>query len=160
MYLVEPSPEWPAAYAQAVTQLHSVYPGEIRFHHIGSTAVPGLIAKDCIDILGLVSDLAEVGHARQRFETIGYEARGAHGIEGREYFVRERPKVHLHCFQTGHRDALLHLHFVEVMRAEPALVVELNALKRALQAKYPNDKSRYQAEKQVFYDRIHQRWRP
>lgn len=43
-----------------------------------------------------------------------------------------------------------------VMKANPALVDELDQLKTHLHALYSTDKNKYQAEKKWFYDKIHE----
>ncbi|GAA1874403.1 dephospho-CoA kinase [Lapillicoccus jejuensis] len=59
--LHEPDPTWPAQAARLVARLHDaldpVVPG-VRVDHIGSTSVPGLPAKDVLDLQVGVPDLA------------------------------------------------------------------------------------------------------
>ncbi|MDX1450686.1 MAG: GrpB family protein, partial [Acidimicrobiia bacterium] len=57
--ICEPDPEWPARFARLGALLRS-HLGEValRIDHIGSTAVPGLSAKNIIDIQVTVADLA------------------------------------------------------------------------------------------------------
>jgi GrpB-like predicted nucleotidyltransferase (UPF0157 family) len=44
----------------------------VAVHHIGSTAVPGLVAKPIIDLMPLVTDLADLDRERWRVEALGY----------------------------------------------------------------------------------------
>ena len=47
----EPDPTWPEQYARLAARIrHALAPADLRIDHIGSTAVPGLAAKDVIDI--------------------------------------------------------------------------------------------------------------
>ncbi|WP_203712201.1 dephospho-CoA kinase [Asanoa siamensis] len=56
--LVDYDPTWPAQYERLAARiLHRV--GPHRVDHIGSTAVPGLVAKDVIDMMLTVDSLAE-----------------------------------------------------------------------------------------------------
>ncbi len=49
--LVEPDPTWPRQFEEIGRSLRSSFgPRALRIDHIGSTAVPGLLAKDVIDI--------------------------------------------------------------------------------------------------------------
>jgi GrpB-like predicted nucleotidyltransferase (UPF0157 family) len=68
--IVEYDPCWPAAYDAERERLASLVPG-VRIHHIGSSAVPGLVGKAVIDMIALVDDLdADSGALIQR---AGYE---------------------------------------------------------------------------------------
>jgi dephospho-CoA kinase len=49
--LVEPDPTWPRQFEEIGRTLRSAFGARaLRIDHIGSTAVPGLLAKDVIDI--------------------------------------------------------------------------------------------------------------
>ena len=43
-------PEWPEEFAALAARLRSVLGPEARIEHIGSTSVPGLAAKDVLDV--------------------------------------------------------------------------------------------------------------
>lgn len=61
-----------------------------RVEHIGSTAVPGLIAKPIIDIGVVVADERSLGACVEPLEDLGYVHRGQHGDDPlRRYFVLE-----------------------------------------------------------------------
>ena len=155
MYLYPYKTEWRDEYLKEEQAILIAYIGSIQLHHIGSTAVKGLCSKDCIDILGVVSDLREVKDNVIHLKNIGYEYKGDYGIEGREYFSKSAKKVHFHIFQAGNANIKKHLGFVEIMQSKPDLVIKLNQLKQSLARKYPLDKDSYQKEKVFFYDEIH-----
>jgi GrpB-like predicted nucleotidyltransferase (UPF0157 family) len=67
-------------------------------HHIGSTSVSGLYAKDCIDMLGIAQNINEVAEKKELLIELGYTHKGAYGIEDREYFSKDLRNVHLHIF--------------------------------------------------------------
>ena len=65
---------WPRRYADEVARLAAALGAlELRFEHIGSTAVPGLAAKPVIDILGGIDELGGAGLAIGPIEGLGYE---------------------------------------------------------------------------------------
>ena len=132
----------------------STYEGDIEIFHIGSTAIAGLYAKDCIDLLGVVKDISKVSTFKQNIVDLGFVYRGQNGIIGREYFSKKQRKVHLHVFQSGDVNVEKHLHFVKIMNNNVVLITELNQLKQGLHAKYPNDKELYQKGKAFFYSHI------
>jgi GrpB-like predicted nucleotidyltransferase (UPF0157 family) len=52
-------PRWPGDFSVLARRLQTALgPVAVRVHHVGSTSVPGLAAKDCIDVLVEVRDLA------------------------------------------------------------------------------------------------------
>ncbi|MVU83214.1 dephospho-CoA kinase [Nocardia sp. ET3-3] len=71
--LAEPDPTW-AAQAQRLIARLAVACGDkaIRIDHIGSTSVPGLPAKDVIDIQITVADLGVADALREPLEAAGY----------------------------------------------------------------------------------------
>lgn len=155
MYLYAYNNQWPEEYLKEEQAILATYNGSIQLHHIGSTAVEGLCAKDCIDILGVVSDLTQVKVNVTNLQNLGFKYKSSYGIEGREYFSKEKRKVHFHIFQEGNINIKKHLGFVHIMKSRPDLIAELNNLKVSLERKYPLDKDSYQKEKIFFYDEIH-----
>ncbi len=128
-------------------------PIEINIHHIGSTAVVGLSAKNCIDMLGVVDDIENIDPMILPLIQLGYEYQGEYGVSGRVYFSKSSgPKCHLHVFQKGNPNIEKHLSYVRLMNKTPQLVDEFNQLKNKLHALYPNNKNRYQQEKAFFYE--------
>lgn len=71
--LVEPDPQWPAQAQRLIGRLWLACGGDARrIDHIGSTAVPGLAAKDVIDIQITVADLATADALRDRLALAGF----------------------------------------------------------------------------------------
>jgi len=81
------NPDWPRAFAdEAVALKRSLRALPNSIEHIGSTAVPGLLAKPIIDILvglGLYPPSDEV---QRTIQALGYENLGEAGVAGRIYF--------------------------------------------------------------------------
>ncbi len=66
---------WPGEFRELAAGLRAALGDRaLRIDHIGSTAVPGLAAKDVIDVQVTVADLAAAPAA-----IAGFEARGVHG---------------------------------------------------------------------------------
>jgi len=77
-------PAWRMAFADEPARLQrAIDPGLLAVHHIGSTAVPHILAKPIIDMLAVVRSLDAVDLASGELVAIGYEAMGAYGIRGR-----------------------------------------------------------------------------
>ena len=155
MYLFPHNSAWTSEYLNESKAIASAYQDSIQLHHIGSTAVKNLFAKDCIDILGIVENILDAQKNSENLTSLGYLAKGEYGVSDREYFSKTNRKVHLHIFQKGDLNIRLHLNFVKTLSENPELVKELNALKIDLHTKYPQNKGRYQEEKVSFYNKIH-----
>ena len=154
MYLFPHNDKWKSEFENVRDSIISSYKDDIEIFHIGSTAIAGLYAKDCIDLLGVVKDISKVSTFKKSIIDLGFVYRGQNGIIGREYFSKTHRKVHLHIFQSGDVNVEKHLNFVKVMKNNVALITELNQIKQSLHTKYPNDKGSYQKEKEPFYSHI------
>jgi GrpB-like predicted nucleotidyltransferase (UPF0157 family) len=151
--LVAYDPAWQALYEIERKRLEPLL-GALEFHHIGSTAVPGLIAKPIIDMVALVDDLAAPIAA---LIDSGYQyARAFNATLAHRRFL---------CYpMASHRTHHLHLvddraelerrlHFRDRLRADAALAEEYAALKCALAARYPKDREAYTEAKATFIGR-------
>jgi len=72
MEIVDYQPTWPADFDALARRLReSLNSAEVEIHHIGSTSVPGLAAKDIIDVQVTVLSLDEPG-LRTVVEAVGF----------------------------------------------------------------------------------------
>lgn len=114
--IVDHDPAWSAAFEAEARRLQGAL-GAVAaaVHHVGSTSVPGLVAKPVIDVLLEVERLAELDVRTPVLEGLGYEALGEYGIPGRRYFRRGDAagvRTHqVHAFARGSHGALRHLAF-------------------------------------------------
>ncbi len=139
---------WSEMFAAEARKLEEVFGrNAVAIHHIGSTAVPGIHAKPVIDVLIEVPDLALVDAREDAMVSMGYQAKGAFGIEGRRYFRKDDASGtrthHVHVFQTGSPDIDRHLVFRDYLRAHPQIARQYSDLKVALARKHPNDIEAY-----------------
>lgn len=131
----------------------------IAVHHMGSTAVPGIMAKPVIDILVEARDLEGVEARTPALERLGYEARGAYGIEGRRYFVRRTAEagitgVHVHVYASGSPELERHLLFRDTILQDPAIARAYEALKQSLVGQDGALVADYTARKAGFIDDV------
>lgn len=70
--LVAPEPDWPIQYQRVAARIERVFDG--RIDHIGSTAVPGLLAKDVLDIQLTVPDLQTADRLAEPLARAGFPA--------------------------------------------------------------------------------------
>ncbi|MEH1099384.1 dephospho-CoA kinase [Micromonospora sp. CPCC 205561] len=180
--LAEADPTWPQQYARLAARIrHAVAPADPRIDHIGSTAVPGLAAKDVIDIQLTVPTLADAdGPLAERLAAAGFprlpgecwdnpRPPGSGRWEKRLHGSADpgRP-VHLHvrpADSPGWRYALL---MRDHLRADPDQRAAYLMLKRELAASAP-DGATWTTAKDPWFDEEHLRaeewaaqtgWRP
>lgn len=153
--VVPHDPAWAEAFAVEARALTGVI-GEncTALHHIGSTAIAGVLAKPVIDLLGVVGSFELLDGATGRIESLGYTAMGAFGIEGRRYFRKDNAgghrTHHVHVFVTGSPHIERHLAFRDYLRSHPDKAVEYSALKAAI----VSSGAPYQKAKDPFVQRI------
>ena len=102
--LVEYDADWPRQAMERAARLRVLEPALIAVHHIGSTAVPGLLARPIIDLMPLVADFTVLDTERGAVEALGYRWHGEYGIPGRRYCTLEigdRRVAQLHFFTMG-----------------------------------------------------------
>jgi GrpB-like predicted nucleotidyltransferase (UPF0157 family) len=145
------NPEWPKMAATHAERLRVLGSTLSIVHHIGSTSIPGLAAKPIIDLMPLVTNLADLDRERWRVEALGYDWHGEFGIPGRRYCTLSNGAgnrvVHLHFFTTDSPHAERHIAFRDYLRAHPDAASAYEIEKRRAQGLHPNDSHAYSDEK-------------
>lgn len=73
IHLAPSDPTWPQQYAAVATRLQQVLsPVAVLVEHVGSTAVPGLVAKPFLDVLLLVQNPADEAAYVPPLEAAGF----------------------------------------------------------------------------------------
>lgn len=126
------NPEWPHQFETEAALIKQTL-GEhcSAVHHIGSTSIPGLSAKNILDILCVVDTLP----ASLDLEKIGYTHKGEYNIPLRAYFSKntmEDIKVNLHVVEPDHGFIALNLCFRDYLRAHGEAREEYTHIKETL----------------------------
>jgi GrpB-like predicted nucleotidyltransferase (UPF0157 family) len=123
----------------------------IRIDHIGSTAVPGLGAKDVIDIQITVPDLDKAGGVTNTLRAAGFRQGSTFQYdvfhkkpetdpELRKLFMREpegERRVHIHTRELGRFNQRYALLFRDYLRSSEDLRAEYELLKRRAAQLFP-----------------------
>lgn len=147
------SKQWSSEFRNETTRIrkliHNLY---LSSHHIGSTAIKGMVSKPTIDILNEVSNLVEVDGFQDEFENLGYVAKGEFGIVGRRFFYKgeEIRTHHIHVFESGNSEIQRHIDFVSFLNNHPVKAKEYECLKIELARKYNSSPSEYSEGKSKF----------
>jgi GrpB-like predicted nucleotidyltransferase (UPF0157 family) len=136
--LVEYNPAWPQRFEEERGRILAAAGEYIEaIEHVGSTSIPGLVAKPIIDILAIVRDLSLVEHCVEPLARLGYGYLGECGIAGRHYFRRPNTdnwleriaQIHM-CTPEGREGRRQRL-FRNYLRAHPEVAQEYARLKQA-----------------------------
>lgn len=162
--LVPYDPQWPLRYADMEAFLRRSLPADLvlRIEHIGSTAIPGSLAKPVIDV-----QVEVTGHERvlrevvpvlevEDFEFIWRPTIGEQAPFYAWFIKRNaegRRTHHIHCVvpDRASEDRLL---FRDALRADPGLVACYEALKKELAVAHPNDRAAYTKGKTRFVTEV------
>ena len=134
-----------------------VGPAAIRIDHIGSTAVPGLGAKDVIDIQLTVADLDRADGFTSALRTAGFrhgtvfDYDAFHGMaetdpDLRKLYMREpegERRAHIHIRELGRFNQRYALLFRDYLRASEPVRGEYELLKRRAAQLFPDSMDGY-----------------
>lgn len=109
------NPDWPHIFeAEALKIKKSLGINCLAIHHIGSTSVPGLLAKPVIDMIAVIKNPEE---AIPQLESLGFTYKGECNIPMRFYFNRSQGvETNLHVYPEGHPEIELNLLFRDYLR--------------------------------------------
>lgn len=154
--LVAHDPSWPVLFAAERERLLALFPGQwLDIAHFGSTAIPGMLAKPVIDLLGGVASMAAADALAAPLLASGYTTSTQFNatLTDRRWFMRwaaGRRTHHLHVVVHDGVEWRRRLLFRDVLRADPALAQRYALLKQELAARYPFDREAYTDAKTAF----------
>lgn len=156
---------WPDEYAHQVEGLLPVIHEQIaRIDHIGSTSIPGMAAKDIIDIQIAMHELT-----RQFIDTMTHHGYRYHphlkdnprpGTDPSEWQkqVFTQPegsrRCNIHVRRLGAANMRQALLFRDYLRSHPDSVREYGVLKQRLAERHPDDRTYYYAIKDPLFEII------
>ena len=119
--------------------------------HVGSTSVPGMSAKPCIDLDVIIGDYSVFGAVTEKLASIGYFHEGDLGIKDREAFgYTDKPhlkKHHLYVCPQDSAELYRHVTFRNFLRDNPEAVRKYSLVKEKAAQLFPDDIDRYIAYK-------------
>ncbi|TWF80118.1 dephospho-CoA kinase [Pseudonocardia hierapolitana] len=170
--LVEPDPEWPAT-AERLRARVAAAAGERGrgVAHIGSTSIPGLPAKDVIDLQLGVASLADADAVRDALQDAGFPWHPHIGHDNpkppgspvwpKRFHGSADPgrSVNLHIREVGSPGWRYALLFRDWLRADATARAEYLAVKREAEARYGGDPDadRHVEAKEPWFDAVLQR---
>ena len=140
IFLVAPKPQWETNYQEMAVRLEQVL-GDlplVRISHIGSTAIPGIWAKDIVDVLVELAPQSDLRLASDRLIQSGFlkmsESEGRVSLNAGYTPEGFADKVyHIHLRYQGDHDEL---YFRDYLREHTQVAKDYEALKLSLWAQY------------------------
>jgi dephospho-CoA kinase len=175
--LVNPNPEWPRQARRLIARIErAVGDKGVRVDHIGSTAVPGLPAKDIIDLQLTVRSLTDADELAEPLGEAGFPVLPHIRNDTPHTFAPDpsRLEKRFHASADPGRHANLHVRvagspgqrvallFPAWLRAEAAAREEYLTLKRKVAAQHANDPDHdayAEAKEPWFADALPRAWR-
>lgn len=143
-HLVAADPDWPVQAARIVARIRTACGHRAaRIDHIGSTAVPGLDARDIIDVQvtvpdmdvadELAGDLLRAGYPRVRTITADTALGSSDHLQPKRFHASADPgrPTHIHLRTDGTPEQRFALLFVDWLAANPGVRDDYLAVKRA-----------------------------
>ena len=166
--IVEPNPHWVAEFQSIGTRLRQgLGEAAIRIDHIGSTAVPGLCAKDVIDVQisvteldpRLASQVVRLGFVAPEGLWSDHRPPEANGpdTDWAKLFFMQAPgerRTNIHVRVVGRPNQRFALLFRDYLVAHPPAAAAYGRLKRHLAASI-DDVEQYTVVKDPVVDLIH-----
>ena len=124
-------PEWLLKFEKEKENLIRTLPPDIsKVYHVGSTAVPGLLAKPVIDIAVESTLYPPTVNIQKALAGIGYEYKGESGVKGRIWFIKGHPRAfNLHYCPLGSDIVRRQIQFIKRLKESASLRAEYEAVK-------------------------------
>jgi GrpB-like predicted nucleotidyltransferase (UPF0157 family) len=163
IHLTEYDGQWPGMGKLEILNLRLFLPAShiIDIQHVGSTAIPGMIAKPIIDIQVAVDSLDPIKEtliaALNKHEYVYWKDNPDHE---RLFFVKGMPPHgmgrthHVHIVELSNRHWRDKILFRDYLIAHPEAAAQYSELKIALAQKHMNDREQYTDAKTQFIQRI------
>ncbi len=155
--------QWPYLAELEIQTLCNVLPKKhiIDIQHVGSTAIPGMLAKPIIDIQIAVDSLYAIKNiAIETLKTLGYEYWYDNPDTERMFFVKGMPPFgekrthHVHIVEPSSKHWKEKILFRDYLISHPQIMREYEKLKRSLATQHTYDREQYTDAKTKFINDI------
>ncbi len=127
-YITNYNPDWASQFEHIASWLRECLPDDCHVHHVGSTSVLGMPAKNIIDI-DIECPIGSIKAIIKALNLAGYEHEGDKGISGREAFRPQEGSEasflyphHLYACESNAGELHKHVAFKNYLLANPEKV--------------------------------------
>jgi len=146
------------SYEEERSKLANILEGYfVSIEHVGSTAIPGIMAKPIVDIAVGIIDTENFDLITSILEKHGYIYLANRGEITRRIFVKTSGDVrthHIHIEEYGKQNWINHIKFRDKLIASNDLRKNYETLKVELSRKYATNRDKYTLEKAEFIQKV------
>jgi GrpB-like predicted nucleotidyltransferase (UPF0157 family) len=152
-------PQWPVLFEKEKDMLHKIFNRSLKIEHIGSTAVPGLLAKPTIDILvekpnGMSDDKIIRKMTDNGYIHMTEQVRHLMFVKGYSPSGLEKESYHIHMGPLHQHWLWDRVYFRNFLIKNPEEARTYETLKKDLALKYKNDRETYTDGKENYIKSI------
>lgn len=156
--LVKHDTKWQTSFESEAKKIKNIF-GEdaLDVQHVGSTAIPGILAKPIIDIALITPSFQKVKRHIKALQDIGYELKKNDPRVERLFFTKgpEIKRTHyLHIGEAGSDYAEDMIMFRDYLCTHRDIAEKYSKLKESLAEKYPDKREIYTEKKNKFIEEI------
>ena len=138
--LVAHDPAWADAYASAADEIHAALGATaLDVQHVGSTAIPGIVAKRRIDVLILVQQYDPEAVYREPLLSLGYAYDHRDELHVLFKGSHEGTPFNLHVEEEDSEDAIRMIVFRDYLRSHADEASRYEDLKKELAERFSED---------------------
>lgn len=161
--LVNYDPAWASRFDEIVSNIKPIFGDNlVQIEHVGSTAVPGMIAKPTVDVSVVVKDLTSVSSGYEAMKELGFQPLGdfIQQAEPEEYFVLNGENsddrlANIHVMQVGNPEIDDMITLRDFLRSDASAVDNYIKQKVLLMKQYgDNDYNAYSRNKRAFLEQL------
>jgi GrpB-like predicted nucleotidyltransferase (UPF0157 family) len=159
IFLTEYDNNWQTLFEEEKAILHKIFDSTLKIEHIGSTAIPGILAKPTIDILlekprylndeEIIKVMIANGYIYMQEQTrhlMFVKGYSAHGLEKKSY--------HIHIGLLNQKWLWDRMYFRDYLRLHPEELKKYEQLKKELSKQFRYDREAYTDGKTDYIKRI------
>lgn len=126
-------PQWKSWFEQESKEVKQILGKNcVAIVHVGSTAIKGMKARNCVDMMVLVKDIFGAEECQEGLEQAGYVLKESYGDAGRHIYVKEEAEraFQLHFYENEDYDDIQRMvAFRDYVEAHPEIRNSYIALK-------------------------------
>ncbi len=156
--LVRYNPKWRQSFKREQKKIRKIFGGAaLEIQHVGSTAIPGILAKPILDIALIVSSLPKARRYAKKLKEIGYQLKKNDRRKERLFFTKgpqEKRTHYLHIGEIGSgyiEDMIL---FRDYLRTRKNEAQKYSRLKEKLAEKWGDNRAIYTEKKKKMVKEI------
>jgi len=156
--LVRHNPKWRQSFRHEQKKLSEVFSRDaLEIQHVGSTAIPGILAKPIIDIALIVPSLQKTKRYEKKLKEIGYEIKKNDTRKERLFFTKSHEEKQTHYLHVGEinsgyaEDMILFRYY---LCKHKSIAKKYSDLKESLAKKYQDKREIYTARKEKLIKEI------